>query len=106
MDYRGSKSDLVNKFVKEQRVDGSWSNGAYLDRNTLYDSFLNKPHLIDLRCILMGFERNGGIKLGFNMQQGWNSYVKIPSKQFDLKKFSISFTPTINPLYDKFDLNA
>lgn len=27
MDNRGSKSDLVNKFVKEQRVDGSWSNG-------------------------------------------------------------------------------
>ena len=27
MDNRGSKSDLVNKFVKEQGVDGSWSNG-------------------------------------------------------------------------------
>ena len=26
MGYRGSKSVLVNKTVKEQRVDGSWNN--------------------------------------------------------------------------------
>uniref|UniRef100_UPI001FA72456 hypothetical protein n=1 Tax=Ciborinia camelliae TaxID=647257 RepID=UPI001FA72456 len=74
MDYRGSKLIILNSVsVKEQRVDGSWSI---------------KPHLINLRCTLGGFERNRGVKLGFNMQQGWNSYVKIPSKQFDLKKFS------------------
>jgi len=30
----------------------------------------DKPHLMDLRCTLRGFERNGDIKLGFNMQQG------------------------------------
>jgi len=41
MGYRGSKSDLVHKFVKEQRVDGSWC--------------INKMHL---RCTLTGFERN------------------------------------------------
>lgn len=74
MDNRGSKSTLLySKVVKEQRVDGSWSI---------------KPHLVDLRCTLRSFERNGEIKLGFNMQQCWNSYVKIPSKQFGLKNFS------------------
>jgi hypothetical protein len=26
MEYRGSKSDLILKSVKEQRVDGSWSS--------------------------------------------------------------------------------
>jgi len=57
MDNRGSKSTILNSMVvKEQRVDGSWSI---------------KPHLMDLRCILKGFERNRDIKLGFNMQQGW-----------------------------------
>ena len=68
MDDRGSKSTILKSMVvKEQRVDDSWSI---------------IPHLMDLRCTLGGFERNGGIKLGFNMQQGWNSYVKNPSKQF------------------------
>jgi hypothetical protein len=83
MDYRGSKSTILNSMVvKEQRVDGSWSI---------------KPRLVDLKCILGGFERNRGIKLGFNMQQGWNSSVKIPSKQFDLKKFSTYNSTIINP---------
>ena len=69
MDNRGSKSTILNSIVvKEQRVDGNWSI---------------KPNLMDLRCTLRGFERNRGIKLGFNMQQGWNSYVRIPSKLFD-----------------------
>lgn len=54
MDNRGSKSTILNSMVvKEQRVDGSWSI---------------KPHLIGLRYTLKGFERNRGIKLGFNMQ--------------------------------------
>ena len=74
MDNRGSKSAILNSMVvKEQRVDGCWSI---------------KSQLMDLRCTLRGSERNRGIKLGFNMQQGWNSYVKDPSKQFGLKKFS------------------
>lgn len=43
MDNRGSKSIISkNIVVKEQRVDGSW--------------FI-KPHLINLRCTLRGFER-------------------------------------------------
>jgi len=47
MGYRGSKSVLST--VKEQRVDGSWSN--YFLSNSL------------LRCTLMGFERNYQIKV-------------------------------------------
>lgn len=86
MDNRGSKSTILNStVVKEQRVDGSWSI---------------KPNLMDLRCILRGFEKNRGVNLGFNMQQGWNSYVKIPSKLFDLKKFS-----TYNSTYNSTIIN-
>ncbi len=82
MDNRGSKSTINNIVVKEQRVD---------------DNLSIKPSLMDIRCILRGFERNRGIKLSFNMQQGWNSYVKIPSKQFDLKKYSTYNSTSINP---------
>ena len=72
MDNRGSKSAILkNIIVKEQRVDGSWF----------------KPRL-NLRCILQGFVRNRDIKLGFNMQQCWNSYIKSPFKQYDFKKYS------------------
>ena len=31
------------------------------------------------------------------MQQGWNSYIKNPSKQFDLKKFSTCSSNIVNP---------
>ena len=83
MDNRGSKSAILkNIVVKEQRVDGSW--------------FI-KSHLMNLRCTLQGFERNREIKLGFNMQQCWNSYIKNPSKQFDLKKFSTYSSTIVNP---------
>ena len=83
MDNRGSKSAIVkNIVVKEQRVDGSW--------------FI-KPHLMNLRCTLQGFERNRDIKLGFNMQQRWSPCVKSPSKQFDLKKFSTYNSTIVNP---------
>ena len=54
MGYRGSKSVLINKTVKEQRVDGSWSIKA-------------KSKEMLLRCTLMGFKRN--------------YQIKIPSKQ-------------------------
>lgn len=81
MDHRGSKSTiLLSIVVKEQRVDGSRCG-------------INLPHL---RCILKGFERNRGINLNFNMQ-GWNSYVKIPSKQFDLRKFSTNNSTIVRP---------
>lgn len=87
MDNRGSKSTTLNSMVvKEQRVDGSLSI---------------KPILMDIRCTLRGFERNRGVKLGFNMQQGWNSYVKIPSKLFDLKNFS-----THNSTYNSTIINS
>jgi hypothetical protein len=83
MDNRGSKSAILNSIaVNEQRVDGSW--------------FI-KPHLINLRCILQGFERNRDTKLGFNMQQCWNSYIKSPSKQYDLKKYSTYSSTIVNP---------
>ena len=83
MDNRGSKSAILeNIAVKEQRVDGSW--------------FIN-PDLINLRCILQGFERNRGTNLSFNMQQGWNSYIKSPSKQYDLKRYSTSSIIIVNP---------
>jgi hypothetical protein len=75
MDNRGSKSTVFkNTVVKEQRVDGSWSI----------------KDLIGLRCTLTGFERNRGINLGFRNvpQQSWNFCVKVPSKQFDIRKFS------------------
>ena len=82
MDNRGSKSAIKSIVVKEQRVDGSW--------------FI-KSHLMNLRCTLQGFERNRDIKLGFNMQQCWNSYIKNPSKQFDLKKFSTYSSTIVKP---------
>ena len=83
MDYRGSKSIILNSIVvKEQRVDGNWSI---------------KSHLMGLRCTLRGFESNRGINFGFNIQQCWNSHVKIPSKQFDLKKFSTYNSAPVNP---------
>jgi hypothetical protein len=83
MDNRGSKSAILkNIVVKEQRVDGSW--------------FIN-PDLMNLRCTLQGFERNRDIKLGFNMEQGWNSFIKNPSNQFDLKRFSTSSSTIVNP---------
>jgi hypothetical protein len=81
MDYRGSKSAILkNIVVKEQRVDGSW--------------FI-KPYLMNLRCTLQGFERNREIKPGFKLC--WNSFIKSPSKQFDLKRFSTSSSTIVNP---------
>ena len=83
MDNRGSKSTIYqNIVVKEQRVDGSW--------------FINSD-LMNLRYTLQGFERNRGLNPGFNMQQCWNSYIKIPSKQYGLRKFSTYNSTIINP---------
>ncbi|PQE31506.1 LAGLIDADG endonuclease (mitochondrion) protein [Rutstroemia sp. NJR-2017a WRK4] len=56
----GNSLSFHTLVVKEQRVDGR------------------------------GFERNRGVKLGFNMQQ-------VPSKQFDLKKFSTCSSTIVNP---------
>ena len=76
MGYRGSKSEIKilqpHKIsVKEQRVDGS------------YCSF-RKSNFMQLRCTLMGFERN--------------YQVKIPSKQLNVKQFSTVTSPSyVNP---------
>jgi hypothetical protein len=53
MGNRGSKSDIFssNNSVKEQRVDGSWFGYKF------------EPNL---RCTLMGFERNYQIKIPSN----------------------------------------
>lgn len=69
IDNRGSKSVILkNITVKEQRVNGSWC--------------IN--HLMHLRCTLVNFERN--------------SWAKIPSKQFNIKKYStVNTTTSINP---------
>jgi LAGLIDADG endonuclease/NADH-Ubiquinone oxidoreductase (complex I), chain 5 N-terminus len=111
MDYRGSKSIILNNIVvKEQWVDDSWFFN--LGAGGLH----SRSGLNNLRCTLGGFERNRGKILSFrgelslgrspiiklearmlamhtswrsiSKQKSWNSYVKIPSKQFDLKKFS------------------
>nr|YP_007374927.1 hypothetical protein PRA_mt0123 [Phlebia radiata]CCE89216.1 hypothetical protein PRA_mt0123 [Phlebia radiata] len=50
MGYRGSKSVLFNSTVKEQRVDGSYC-------------IQTKSSKMQLRCTLMGFERNYQIKV-------------------------------------------
>ena len=77
MGYRGSKSEIlkqnpqpyIRKSVKEQRVDGG---------------YCIKP--MQLRCTLMGFERN--------------YQVKIPSKQLNIKNYSTSNNSSnINPWF-------
>ena len=50
MGYRGSKSVLINSTVKEQRVDGSYCMKA-------------KSKVMQLRCTLMGFERNYQVRI-------------------------------------------
>jgi hypothetical protein len=72
MGYRGSKSELIQNTysVKEQRVDGSWSN--YNINNSL------------LRCTLMDFKRN--------------YLVKILSKQLKKQNFSANAPNTFEAL--------
>jgi hypothetical protein len=64
MGYRGSKSKFLSKSVKEQRVDGSCC---------ICSLFISS---MQLRCTLMGFERN--------------YQVKIPSKQLNKNKRNYS----------------
>ena len=68
MEYRGSKSDLTLKSVKEQRVDGSWYSSLYSNNN------LKK---IYLRCTLMDFERNYQIKILSNWINVLRTYTTI-----------------------------
>jgi len=72
MGYRGSKSEIKipqpNKLsVKEQRVDGS---------------YCKKSKIFQLRCTLMGFERN--------------YQFKIPSKQLNINNRSRRSFSTLN----------
>nr|AYE93290.1 LAGLIDADG homing endonuclease [Termitomyces sp.]AYE93311.1 LAGLIDADG homing endonuclease [Termitomyces sp.] len=69
MGYRGSKSEFVSQpnFVKEQRVDGSYC-------------IANSNHM-QLRCTLMGFERN--------------YQVKIPANQLNNRSFSTLSTQPV-----------
>jgi hypothetical protein len=78
MGYRGSKSDLISKSVKEQRVDGSW----FLNKLAVPKKFRS------LRCTLMGFERN--------------YLVKIPSNQLNRLFFSTISCKKTNPKLNPF----
>ena len=73
MGNRGSKS-MVYKYtvVKEQRVDGNW------------------PVLSGLRYTLKGLERDRTSMFNCNgwIHRSYNTYTKIPSNQFDYKKYS------------------
>ena len=72
MGYRGSKSEFLMNSVKEQRVDGSWSN--YLLNNSF------------LRYTLMGGESR--------------YQIKIPSNQINTKNFStFNSSLPINPWF-------
>lgn len=71
MGYRGSKSIVCKStIVKEQRVDG------------------NLPAFAGLRYTLKGFERKRVSILNCNRLTHCNSYTKIPSKQFNINKYS------------------
>lgn len=71
MGNRGSKSIVCKSTsVKEQRVDDNW------------------PVLPGLRYTLKGFERKWVYRLNCNRLDSYNSYTKIPSKQFDINKYS------------------
>jgi len=68
MGYRGSKSNFISKIVKEQRVDGSCC-----------------ITLMQLRCTLMGFERN--------------YQIKIPTKQLINRSFSAGLKLRVGNLW-------
>jgi LAGLIDADG endonuclease len=83
MKYRGSKSDLILKSVKEQRVDGSWYS--------LYNNNLNKMYL---RCTLMNFERNYPVKILSNRINVLRTYITIVTHESVLVH-----KPKINPWF-------
>jgi len=73
MGNRGSKSEFITNFVKEQRADGSWC--------------INHKNLLHLRCALTGLER------GYQ--------IKYPSKQLTNNFSTISrvIEPKLNPWF-------
>jgi hypothetical protein len=78
MGYRGSKSELKNNFVKEQRVDGSW--------------FLVNTAK-SLRYTLKDFERNYQIKVlskQFNRIKCFSSLASVPVQNSNLNSWFVT----------------
>jgi LAGLIDADG DNA endonuclease family protein len=71
MEYRGSKSDFTAKFVKEQRVDGSWYS-------SLHNNDLKKTYL---RYTLMGFERDYQVRILSNQISKLRFYTSTSASQ-------------------------
>jgi len=71
--YRGSKSGLYPRPVKEQRVDGS--------------RCVNLTHL---RYTLLGFERNSQIKNPSNQIQQRRLYITMAAQQGENQNFKIN----------------
>ena len=78
MGYRGSKSEFVTESVKEQRVDGSYCN--YLLSNS------------QLRCTLMGFERNYQIKVLSKQLNKTNFCTSAPLTPKGVRDAQVQFT--------------
>jgi hypothetical protein len=86
MGYRGSKSDLFSKSVKEQRVYGSWC-GKLLNNNS---------NLFHLRCTLTDFERNYQVKiLSTKIVKIFRSYPTIKCVSSLYKKHNLNLDPNI-----------
>ena len=66
MDNRGSKSEFLQDSVKEQRVDGSYCIKASTSR-------------MQLRCILMGLERDYRVKVLSNQIKFYRPYSTYSS---------------------------
>jgi hypothetical protein len=94
---RGSKSGFISKFLMRaipliNAEKTNW-NSVKVQR---IDSSLYINHLMYIRYILGGFAKNHGLSIGFN-QRYLNYSAKIPSKKYNLKKFSTSSNYSINP---------
>ena len=91
MGYRGSKSKLnqvvQGDFVKEQRVDGSWSNKAMTNK------------LLLLRYTLMGFEKNYQVNVLSKQLNRSFSFSSKLDKGYNLLLCCPAYLPpTPNPL--------
>jgi hypothetical protein len=74
MGYRGSKSSLENKFVKEQRADGNWY-----------------PSKRYLRCALMGLEISYQIRILSKQLNLKNLFFStVSGKSFQLNPYFVT----------------
>ncbi len=87
MGYRGSKSDLIIKSVKEQRVDGSW----------VTFNFKNKK--VPLRSTLMGGESRYQVKIPSNQINKINYYSNSSNSY---SPYASASTLSITPLHPYF----